>query len=150
MDKWNFSILFIKTSVSKEYPQHLQPYNIICFKMESTSLSKYKYTFFLIRLQYLFTSFSQRIAGCPGVIFSGAPTYFWCILLHFGQEGSCLCVFYFINTYNFFNVRKNDRCAVWGCDNDRRYNIKLLQEYLLLLEVKDSLHHQKLQLESEQ
>ena len=29
------------------------------------------------------------------------------------------------------------------------YDIKELQEYLLLLEVKDSLHHQELQLEGE-
>ena len=33
--------------------------------------------------QYLVTSFSQRITGWPGVIFSGAPTVFWCILLRF-------------------------------------------------------------------
>ena len=30
--------------------------------------------------------------------------------------------FYFIKSYNFFNLGKNDRCAVWGCDNDRRYS----------------------------
>ena len=70
----------------------------------------------------------QRIVGCPGVTFSGAPTYFWCILLRFNLEGSCPCVFYFMNTYNFLIWEK---MTVWGCDNDRQYS----DRYVIKLQI---------------